>query len=172
MFFRRLTHLFVPLLVVMFVTTACSTGRSSKLPKDFVPVVSRIHIEAGAEIAGMPMRMPISGATVMVNPRPSFGEFDVLGADIVRSDVGPLLFLQLTPEATRDYHRMTLTNRGRRVVLTLNNAPVATRLIDQPVGNGALFFFLEVPETELPMLVRNINLTSREIQEQRARARR
>jgi hypothetical protein len=159
----------------LFIALAISGGgcasRKQEKALDFKPVLARLFIEAGGDIAGIPMQLPASGTQVLVNPKPVFGEFDILAAEIVRVDLGLCVYLQLNGDAARDFYRFSLVNRGRRMLLALNGAPVGASLIDRPVSNGALFFFVELPDGELPELVYNINRTSQEMAKEAAKAR-
>lgn len=122
-------------------------------------------------MAGLPVQLPLSGSQILVNPKPIFGEFDIARAEVVRADIGLIVYFQLNPDASRDFYRFSLTNRGRRLVATLNGAALGARLIDQPVSNGALFLFLELSDAELKEAVANINRTSQEMARQAAKAR-
>jgi hypothetical protein len=150
--------------------TGCQTKKKDK-PLDYQPAVCRFFIEAGGDIAGLPVQLPLSGTQILVNPKPVFGEFDIFRADLVRADIGPALYIQLNPDATRDFYRFTLTNRGKRLVATFNGAPLGARLIDQPVANGAIILFLELPDTELDKLVERLNRTSQDMAREAAKAR-
>lgn len=166
---RLLHRLFQVLCVSALLAFAgCATTKEEKL--DYKPVLVRIFVEAGGDLAGMPVQLPLSGSQIYVSPKPVYGEFDILSAELVRVDIGMCLYFQLTPDATRDFYRFSLQNRGRRIVISLNGAPVGAQLLDQPVSNGALFFFVELPDKDLPDYVQRINKTSRDAAKQAKKA--
>jgi len=146
--------------------TAGCTSRAA--PKDYTPVVARFFLEAGAG-DGVPLTLPQSGVKVTVNPKPVIAEGDIGNVELVRVDLGECLLFQLAPSALRDFYRLTVTHQGRRLVLMLDGQAVGARRIDGPITNGALFVFVERPDTELPALVQNLKKSSAAIQQELAR---
>lgn len=140
-------------------------------PRDYDPIVPRFLVEVRAGEQGLPARLPYSGVMVEVNPKAFFAEFDVAAVELVRAELGPSLLFQLNPDAAREFYRFSLSNRGRRLVLTLNGQPVGIRSIDQPVGNGILVFFPEIPQERLAQILIDMRKTledvSREIDRMR-----
>ena len=111
------------------------------------------------------MRLPMSESHIVTKARPTFAEWDIVHADYFETDLGPAVSLMFTPMATRDLYRETAGNQGRRFVVTVNGVAVGARYIDRPIEDGRLAFYIEVDDDEVPEIVRNIQLTSREIQE-------
>ena len=113
--------------------------------------------------------LPISGVKISVNSKPIITEFDIVHVDVAKSDMGQFLVFQLTADAARDLYRYTGDNQGRRLVLAINGRALGARLIDHPFSSGAIAIFAEVPDEELPKLVKNLNGTSADIQKQIAK---
>jgi len=77
--------------------------------------------------------------------------------------------LEVTPAASRDLYRLTGSNQGRRLVLTLNDVALGVRQIDRAIEGGALLLFVEMTDAELATLVFNLKRTSEELQKEFAR---
>jgi len=153
-------------LVTVFAVAGCNTFSSKR---DYTPSVARFYIEATDGDAFAPAVLPISGVQVAVSNKPFITELDIVHVDIVVSDMGRLLVFQLTPAAARDLYRYTGDNQGRRIVVAINGVPLGARQIDGPFNGGAIAMFVEVPEEQLPLLVKNLNGTSAEIQKASAK---
>jgi hypothetical protein len=140
---------------------------------DFDPVVARFYIEMNpSEGYNQQVRLPISGISLAVHPSPVFSETDVVNIDLVRVDLGLCLSFDLNEKAGRDLYRLTVNKRGRRLVLSLNNAPVGVRMIDQPFSSGNILMFVELPDEELEELVANLKKTTEEVQKALQKSRR
>jgi hypothetical protein len=149
----------------VLVLAACNTPRRDE-PLDYEPMVPRFLIEVRPTEQGVPVVLPLSGVTVQVNPRAMFAEFDVAEIELVPTDLGPAFVFQLNGEASREFYRLSLTSRGRRVVLTLNNRAVAVRSLEQPVANGVLLFIPEIPEERLPQLLADMRRTLEDVKKE------
>jgi len=114
--------------------------------------------------------LPLSGVRVPVSAKPVISEFDIVNVDLVEVELGRCLRFQLTPAAARDLYRLTASRQGRRLVLTLDGAPVGARRIERPFEDGAVMLFVELPDAELPALVQRLRTTSAELQRAAARA--
>src|SRR3954466_15734457 len=141
---------------LLFASAACGAViligagcQSTKAPRDYTPVQARFFLEA-ASGDGTPIALPQSEVRITVNSKPVLTEGDVVNAEVVQVDLGKCLFFQLTPTATRDFYRMTVTHQGRRLVLLINGAPIGARRIDGAITNGGIFVFVELPDSELP----------------------
>ncbi len=149
------------LLVGVLFLAGCQTAKKI----DFDPVVARFYIEMNpSEGYNQPVRLPVSGISLVVHPDPVFSETDVVNVDLVRVDLGLCLSFDLNDSAGRDLYRLTVNKQGRRLVLSLNNAPVGVRMIDQPLSSGNILMFVELPDDDLEEIVINLKKTSEEIQ--------
>lgn len=138
-------------------------------PRDYTPTLARLYLEAPAG-QGAVATLPESGVRIPIGAKPVISEFDLVDAEIAQVELGSCLALHLTPAAARDLYRLTASNQGRRLVLTLNNAAAGARRIDAPMGDGTILIFIEMPDDQLPALVRNLKITSEEFQRAAAHA--
>lgn len=142
--------------------------QSSKTPRDYTPMTTRLFLES-ASGDGTPVTLPQSGVRLTVNAKPVITEGDIVNVELVQVDLGKCLLLQLTPSATRDFYRLSVAHQGRRVVILVNNEALGARRIDGPITNGAVFIFVELPESQLPTLVENLKKSSVAVQRELAR---
>jgi len=105
-----------------------------------------------------------------VNSKPVITEGDIANVDLVQVDLGKCLYFQLTPTASRDFYRMSVTHQGRRLVLVIDGVALGARRIDGPITNGVVFIFAEVPEEELPKLVENLKKSAAALQKELAKS--
>lgn len=148
---------------------ACCGGcQSASAPKDYTPTSARFFLESGSG-DGTPVMLPQSGVRLALNSKPVITEGDIVNVELVQVDLGKCLLVQLTPTATRDFYRLSVAHQGRRLVLLVNGAPLGARRIDGVITNGAIFVFVEVPESELPALVDNLKKSSVAMQRELAR---
>lgn len=147
------------------VLTGCS---SAPVPKDYTPVSARFHLESSSG-DGTPLTLPQSSVRVTVNPQPVIAEGDIVNVDLIQVDLGKCLLFQLTGSASRDFYRMSVTHQGRRLVLLVDGVALGARRIDGPITNGAVFVFVELPETALPALVDNLKKSAVAMQRELAR---
>jgi len=152
-------------LACLLAASGCS---STAKPRDFKPVSLRFFLESSSN-DGTPVSLPQSGVNLIVNPKPVITEGDVVNVELVKVELGQCLLFQLTPTATRDFYRLSVTHQGRRVVLVLDNVALGARRMDGVITNGSVFIFVERPESELPALVENLKKSSSALQKELAR---
>ncbi len=146
------------------VAVAMLAGCSSPAPSPTVePLVARIYLEMRPGEAGLPVQLPVSGVAVTVNPKPVIVEYDFTGAQVAEVELGRCLMLRLTPVAARDLYRLSVSSLGRRLVLALNDRVLGARRIEQPISDGVVLIFLEVPDPELSALAARLQQTSAQI---------
>ena len=148
------------LLVLLLALAGCATPA----PTDYTPTLARFFLEDTGPAAVGTMTLPVSGAQIAVTSKPVFTEGDIVDAVIVQVELGRCLALRLTPAAARDLYRLTASNQGRRLVLTLNGEPLGARRIEAPLAEGMVLIFVEMPEDRLPVLVTNLRRTSEQLQ--------
>jgi len=154
-------HLFL-LLAGLGLLGLCGCHSEPKLP-DYQPLVARFFLETRPGEAGVSVQLPVSGVGIAINAKPVFVEYDVLNAEVAHVDLGSCLMLQLTPAASRELYRISVTHLGQRLVLFLNDAPVGARRIEQAMADGMVLVFLETPEADLPAQVARIKRTTFDI---------
>lgn len=150
---------FVAAVAVTFVVGGCATAPVA----NDEPTVARFFLETSTR-AGTEMVLPQSEATITVDVKPVFTEFDVVRVDIAEVELGKCLQFQLTPAASRDLYRLTAANQGQRLVLMAEGKAMGARRIDGPLGDGVLLMFIEMPDDELPPLQAGLNKTAVELQ--------
>jgi hypothetical protein len=137
--------------------TGCQSGPAE--PK-VQPLIARFFLEAHPNEAAATLQLPVSKVKINVNPKPVLVEYDIANVGVAKVDLGWCLLFHLTPAATRDFYRLSVGSQGRRLVLTLNGTPAGARRLDQVVGDGGLLIFIEVLDSDLPVLADRIRRTS------------
>ena len=143
-------------------------GCQSSVTRDYTAMSARFFLEA-ANADGLPLTLPQSGVRVSVNAQPVITEGDIINVELVQVELGKCLLVQLTPTATRDFYRLSVTHQGRRLVLMVNGKTLGARRLDGPIANGIVYLFVEMPEAELPDFVDNLKKSSVAMQRELAR---
>ncbi len=149
--------------------SACQSHQT----RDYEPVVPQFLIETPPQVRGaLAVQLPRSGVEIVVSPAPVFSEVDVRNVELVKVDLGLCLMFELTPDGARDLTRVSSSNLGRRLVVTLNGQPFGARLLDGPLLDGRLLIFVELSDDELSRTAVNLKRTAHEIQTALAEGRR
>lgn len=159
-------RLFSFLLIVACTLTV--TGCRSK-DKDFSPHVTRLYLEESSHLPPShiaEMILPVSGSHITVRSKPIYGEWDIAQAGHFETEFGPAIILLFRSEAATDFYRTTISNQGRRLVVTINGLPLGAHYIDRPIEDGRISFFLEIPDEEVPEVARAIQKTSEQIRKE------
>ena len=144
----------------------CNTAPKKK---DYNAVSARFFLEARAGEQGLPIKLPVSGVTLEVDPRPILLEFDIAHVQLVNGEYGPGLMFVLTSQAARDLYRISVTSQGRRLVLSLNGTPVAAIPLTGPLGSGAIVVYPELDPEKMGQLARDLDQTSVDVQQRAAK---
>jgi hypothetical protein len=144
-------------LLVALLTSGCQTKPPSAMDQ---PMVARFFMEVRPGTPGTAVQLPVSRVVLNVNPKPVLVEYDIADVNFAKVDLGWCLYFQFTPAAARDLYRLSASNLGGRLVLMLNNAPVGARRLDQPIADGNLLIFVEVPNEELPPIAERLKRTA------------
>jgi hypothetical protein len=150
------------LLGVLLVAAGCSS-----VDKNFNPYLVRLYIEESPNLPAShvtDMVLPVSGSRITVRSRPVFGEWDILRARDFDTEFGPAIVLLFTQDAATDLYRTTISNQGRRMVLTINGLAVGSQYIGGPIEDGRISFFMEIDDVEVREVAEGIQRTSTEIQ--------
>jgi hypothetical protein len=146
-------------------------GCASKTAKKDYPVsVIRFMVEATAQENGGVVRLPQSGVVIPIAPKTYFTEYDVLRCDVIDNELGKSLSFQFTDEATRDLYRFTASNQGKRFVLVLNGVAIGAQRISSANSQGFVIAYVELPDSELIALAKNITLTSEDARKEAAKS--
>lgn len=140
-------------------------------PAPYDPLIARFYLEARPGGGGITVRLPQSGVTVVISPRPVLVEYDVVHAEVAQVDLGRCLLVQVSPAAARDLYRMSVGSMGRRLVLALNDEIVGAHRIESAITDGVLLVFLETPDEELASVVERLRRTAADLAEASRKAR-
>lgn len=144
--------------------------QSPEKPLDFDPLVARFLIEAPAQAPGtVVVELPISKVRVPVYSRPVLNEVDLANVELVRVDLGLCLMFDCTPEGARDLMRLSASNLGRRIVVTLNGTAFGARVFESAIQDGRLFIFVEMNDEQVTAAAVDLKKTVHEVQAARAR---
>lgn len=149
----------------------CWAGcQSPPKPLDFDPLVPRFLMEAPAEApAAQVVELPISKVRVPVYMRPVLTELDIANVELVHVDLGLCLMFECTSDGARNLLRLSASNLGRRLVVTLNGVAFGARVFDAPIQDGRLFIFVEMADEPITTAAVDLKRTVHEVQAARAR---
>lgn len=158
------------LAAIAFALAGCRTP-STEPSTNYAPLVARFYLEVKPEESGVAIKLPQSGVTITVAPKPVVVEYDIANAEVAQVELGRCLLVQLNGPAARDLYRLSVAMLGRRLVLSLNDQFVGARRIDQAIEDGAILTFIEISDAELPSLVARLKRTSADLAETARKAR-
>ncbi len=142
--------------------TGCNS--STAFPRDFKPVIVQFNLETPNAEVGTAAPLPLSRQRIAFDPTPVLNETEIIGVKIEQTQMGSCTIFTLTPEAGRGLYRISATHQGYRLVVTINGAPTGVIKLGQAISTGTLPVYLEIPDTDLPELVKGMNATCVEIQ--------
>jgi hypothetical protein len=154
---RTIAIKLIALVCGLFLLPGCKTTEPSPLDQ---PLVARFYMELRPGTPGIRVQLPVSKVALTVNPKPVLVEYDITNVEFAKVDLGWCLYFQFSSAAARDLYRLSAANLGGRLVLTLNDAPVGARVLDQPITDGSFLIFVEVPDEELPPIAERLKRTS------------
>ncbi|MDR0590449.1 MAG: hypothetical protein LBG09_01140 [Puniceicoccales bacterium] len=104
--------------------------------------------------------LPISGLSIGVCSYPAFFAKDVEFARTVASNFGKCILFKLTQQAAFELYKLSVECSGRKIIFIFNGKALGLSTpIDGTIRDGAFTIFPEVDESELEMLVADINDT-------------
>jgi hypothetical protein len=169
MFTRRLLILFLCFASAGLLLSSCAS-RSKK--KDYPVAVVRFMVEANMQENGGIVRLPQSGVVIPIAPKTYFTEYDIMRCDVIDNELGKSLVFQFTDAASRDLYRFTATNQGKRIVVVLNGIAIGAQRISTANSQGFVVAYVELPESELPAIAKNITLTSEDARKEAEKSKR
>lgn len=160
--FNRLPAWAFPVAALLAMSAGCQTPK-----RDYDLTIARFYVESSPQ-AGYTeaMTLPLSRATVPVNPAAVITEVDIVNVDLVQVDLGLCLNFKVTGAAARDLYRMSVNNLGRRLVLTLNGTPYGVRQMNTPLSFGEIMIFAELSDEDLEKMAFNLQETAIEVQKE------
>ena len=152
-------YLVLSVLLCLAALSGCRTFQRDDFPRQ----VARLYVETSEmypERFRTSVTLPYSESTIQIDPRVQIAEWDIDDVQVFEAELGPAIALFLTTDAARDIRMLTYSNRGRRLVLLVNEVPVGAKMIDRGIEDGIVSLYLEVPDEELEDLATNIKKTS------------
>lgn len=147
------------LISVCLALVSCNT---TKVGFDYETAVARFVLETSD--SGSVVTLPVSGVRIRVSSRAVLTEFDITNVSLAEQELGQCLQFTLTHQASRILYQESATNQGARMVMIVNGEPIGVQRIERPISDGILHMFVEIPDSDLPELARNLKGTSIEIQ--------
>lgn len=147
--------------MALIVVAVQSTGCRSEPEKVF-----RFYQEQTAVTMlgdGLKGTLPLSGANFTVARTPILFEGDVEAIELVQVDLGLCVLFQFNEAGSRELYRASVRGAGRRIFLFVNDVPLGARKMDGAIDDGALYMFLEVPDSELPALVEEMRVSLEQV---------
>jgi len=142
-----------------FLLSACKT---TGVGFDYEPMRARFVMEADHD--GALVTLPVSNVRIQVNATAVITEYDLEDVSLADLEMGKCLRFTTTRRASRALYQETASNQGKRMVLLVNGRPLGIQRIDRPIADGVFHVFVELPDSELPELTRNLKGTSLDIQ--------
>ncbi len=142
--------------------TGCKT--TSDLEKVLIPrfMIESRGTEYGA-LRGSVMKLPYSKMEIVVDREPVISELDIINVELVKVELGLALLIELNDTGARALYRTSVTNKGNRLVFTVNNKAIGARRLDQAINDGKLYTFVEVREEEMGQLVLDLKASLSEL---------
>jgi preprotein translocase subunit SecD len=139
-------------LVVLLILGGCATGQKrstlrfheqvdASLPKAYAQVV---------EVPRVNLRLTIAAV-------PTLTERDVVEASLVETAGGAAVLLKFDPHGAIKLDEMTTRARGQRVVVLLDEQPVAVVLIEQRLTTGRFLLEGDFTDEQARQLVDSLN---------------
>lgn len=150
--------------LIALLAAGCQAPRVAEGPA----AVARFYLEAPADGATRVV-LPVSELELAIEPKPVLTEHDFATVELTELELGKAVTFGLTPMASRDLYRLTAANQGRRLVLVVEGEAVGARPIEAPIEDGMLAVFIELPDEELPELVRRLERMALNVREARKR---
>ena len=154
-------HLPASLLLAAVALAACQAPSSK--PAAGAPLVARFYLETMPGEASCPVHLPQSDVSLNVAVKPVFSEYDIVDAEVARVELGLCVLVKLNPAAARDLYRLSVPAQGRRLAISLNDVFLGVHRIERAMADGMVPIFLEVPDEQLPELVKQLKNTSTDL---------
>ena len=145
--------------VVSLFLISCKT---TSVGFDYDPMRARFVLET--DRGGTLVTLPVSKVQIQVDATAVITEYDLQDVAIAELEMGTCLRFTTTRRASRMLYQESASNQGKRMVLLVNGTPLGIQRIDRPIADGVFHIFVEMPDSELPELTRNLKGTSLDIQ--------
>lgn len=131
--------------------------RHAAAPAGFVaPLRFGVFVEATGE-AAVPVTLPQSGVTLLVDPAPAVALEEVARVEAVSLGLGSGFVLTLQPDFRAAFVRLAEARGGQRLVLVVDDRAIGAKRIDDAARAGRCDFLVEMSEAELSDLAATLN---------------
>ncbi len=141
------------LLFIFLIQAGCQTVEKNNVPQ------TNFHIESSSNLPlrkSVPLTMPISKVKLNINPIPVLSDNDIEKVALVKVDLGLCLIFILNPTGARKLYQLSAANRGKRLVLMIDDEPTGIRILERVINDGRLFTFTELNSDELIKLATSL----------------
>ena len=139
-----------------------SSCNTTSVAFDYEPMRARFVLETDGD--GALVTLPVSNVRIPVNSTAIITEYDLQDVSLAELEMGTCLRFTTTRRASRVLYQASASNQGKRMVLLVDGRPLGIQRIERPIADGVFHIFVELPESELPELTRNLKGTSLDIQ--------
>lgn len=139
-------------LTLTIMTTGRSTGRD-KLTLRFHEQVEGVMPEEHAR----EIEVPATKQKLTINPFPTLSEKDVLEARLYPTAGGDAVMLRFDAHGAGMLDELTTRDRGRYLVILVNEKPVAVVLVQERITNGQFLVEGDFTDDEAKKLVDSLN---------------
>ena len=134
----------------------CLTSMASAKPKH---CVVRVYAQANprdGESFSSAMTAPISGNRVFVQKIPAISEYDVIAYKAYQAENGTFgAVLQLDDHGRVGLETLSIEQRGKTVIVTVNNRPVTELLVDRRVSDGQLYIPAGLTAADIQLMAKD-----------------
>lgn len=138
--------------------TGCKTTSTTNVPKPSAPPVT-IHIyveDHRPHSSGLKpglAKMPHSDISFPFHSVPTISQQHIINLDVLDSELGPCLYLQMDIEGTQQLCKITRQYPERRLIVFIDDEPAGFMFIQQPIEDGVLLVFIEATDDQLNQLL-------------------
>lgn len=158
----RLSKPFFLVFLVSSFSIVLSSCNTTSAGFDYEPTRARFVLETDGN--GTLVTLPVSNVRIPVNSTAIITEYDLEDVSLAELEMGTCLRFTTTRRASRVLYQESASNQGKRMVLLVNGRPLGIQRIERPIADGVFHIFVELPDSELPELARNLKGTSLDIQ--------
>jgi uncharacterized protein YceK len=145
-----------PILMVVgiLVLAGCKTPSTHIAPKPSAKAITiDIYVEdqrphSSGHKPGL-AKMPHSDLSFPFHSVPTIGTQHVVALDVLDSELGPCLYLQMDEQGTQQLFQITRHYPERRLLLFIDDEPAGFMVIQQPIEDGVLLVFTEATDDQL-----------------------
>lgn len=147
---KYLFVIFTGLSLVGVILTGCATKGSVKRE---VTIEFRLGYDTPKE-GTVPIHIPGLIQPVYIEPYPLLTRMDIINVSLLEDAFGPALEFIFTPVGAVRFQEITATNIGNRIVVLVDNQPVAAPIVKEPITAGRAIIAGKVERKELEKVIK------------------